>query len=372
MWETSVNERMKSFKMELGNSRWMLTILCLTFATLSSTLYMLGRETSGWPPLVLPPYKQTSAISSHFIPMTNSSQGKVTWKPSNFSFQPFMGRGSWAQGLKFHLPCNITYHFPCCSYHFPARKLHFQSGLTVHAMSEARATFLQKVQKKRVFLIGDSLMRQLFQSVADLLDVGPITTPYWVKQVQHDPGLFVREISNTSNQISVTNIHHYVLSSGYKGHTKKALSWELFQLVVRQGHIVVFNMGLHYTFCARKIFTETLRQVTEIFKAEVRKHPEKQIIFRSTLPQHFPGNDGYFAKSGQLEKCANRTTYKEHFTNQYLKDIAKFYRFKYMDSFPIYMDRWDLHNVKPGDCTHSCITTEITVPELALLNSLLH
>ncbi len=94
------------------------------------------------------------------------------------------------------------------------------------------------------------------------------------------------------------------------------------------------------------------------------------MILRSTLPQHFVGNDGYCSrgeKNTQSNGCANRTTHLEHLSNHYLKSTAEQYGFKYMDSFPFHMDRWDLH-YKQGDCTHTCTTAETTAPELALLN----
>ena len=56
-----------------------------------------------------------------------------------------------------------------------------------------------------------------------------------------------------------------------------------------------------------------------------------------------------------------------------MREVAKKYGFKYLDSVAIYADRWDLHypNHKPAaDCTHSCYTPETIIPELALLNEL--
>ncbi len=135
-------------------------------------------------------------------------------------------------------------------------------------------------------------------------------------------------------------------------------------------------MGLDYSFQPIKgEFVKILKQVADILKAEVTRNPDKQVILRSTLPQHFPGNDGYYEKQKKenhmYEQCDHTSTLKEHFSNKHLKNTAEQFGFKYMDSFPIYMDRWDLH-WKLGDCTHNCYTEETAVPELALLNRLLN
>ncbi len=193
----------------------------------------------------------------------------------------------------------------------------------------------------------------------------------------------IQTFTNTNWNFSSTNIYHFVMADTEVCEPLKqySLSWKMLQQYFDQSDIILFNMGLHNSFwrCPKQTTMNILNRVARILQSELTMNPQKQVIFRSTLPQHFPGNDGYYAaaqvpqyKQVGCQKLTT-TTRREHETNDLLKFVAEKYKFKYLDSFPIYMDRWDLH-WKPTssvDCTHSCITAEVTVPELALLNSIL-
>ncbi len=85
---------------------------------------------------------------------------------------------------------------------------------------------------------------------------------------------------------------------------------------------------------------------------------------------HGPDTTSLFKRACQQEAR------RDHFSNYHLKEIADKYGFKFLFSAPIYKERGDLHfpermEIKP-DCTHWCYTPELIVPELALLNKLLH
>ena len=148
--------------------------------------------------------------------------------------------------------------------------------------------------------------------------------------------------------------------------------------------------GLHYRNCTVTSFLETLYKVADILEEETRKHSEKSVIFRSTLPQHFYAGPnfppGYFIASRLFREnkdkyknigCWNHTFTKMHWTSFYLEKVSRLYGFGFLDSAPLYTDRWDLHiiktvnDVKEVDCTHYCYTPEHFVPEVALLNELL-
>ena len=132
--------------------------------------------------------------------------------------------------------------------------------------------------------------------------------------------------------------------------------------------------GIHASSCVPEFFLDLVVPVAEILKDELSRHPEKQVIFRSTLPQHFftPGQDHGFFTTDAVS-CGPTPKPRSHFTNFYMEQITKFYGFKFLDSTGIYKDRWDMHFplAESLDCSHWCYSPEIIVPEVALLNQLL-
>ncbi len=119
--------------------------------------------------------------------------------------------------------------------------------------------------------------------------------------------------------------------------------------------------------------------MSNILKEEVTANPEKQVLVRSTLPQHFYSimmgivPDGYYNASAKGTICWNTGKIKNHFTNFYLEQIAKNLGFNYVDSAPIFVERWDMHFPKKRavDCSHWCYSPEYIVPELAVFNTAL-
>ncbi len=134
--------------------------------------------------------------------------------------------------------------------------------------------------------------------------------------------------------------------------------------------------GLHFQPCTEDQLLRTAFQMANVIEEEVRLHPAKQVIIRNTLPQHFhyfgAVPHGYYDPTAQGSICW-KSNKKDHFTNYYTSQIADLYGFKFLNSAPVYMERWDLHfpKHKKSDCSHWCYTPEIYVPELSILNQLL-
>ena len=128
-------------------------------------------------------------------------------------------------------------------------------------------------------------------------------------------------------------------------------------------------------------FIDKLHQLAHILRKELASHPEKVVIFRSTLPQHFDGMellpDGYYTDGFTYKACMKETFSGAHWTNVYMEKISKEYGFKFLYSAPVYMDRYELHLEYDGgrktriDCTHFCYSPELVGPELTLLTQLL-
>ncbi len=280
----------------------------------------------------------------------------------------------WEPGLSFNHICKINAddRASCCSSVQHTKKMHIEIEGKTLSMDQTVKTFRRKIYNRRVLLFGDSLADQLFLSIWDLLETG-LFIP---EQVARVPFFKIfREVKQPAQNVHFQFVSFFVLKTSSNCTSTVMLEPRDLQSLIQDFDIIIYNFGLHYEFCSQWEFVTDMTQVADILKAETAKHPKKQVVVRSTLPQHFPGNNGYFvAPRTQFDiydSCANKTTEKEHRSNKALQNIAEQYGFKYMDSFPIYMERWDLH-WRSGDCTHNCYTAEITVPELALLNTLLN
>ena len=107
-----------------------------------------------------------------------------------------------------------------------------------------------------------------------------------------------------------------------------------------------------------------------------------QVLIRSTTPQHFrtPSGTGFYSeiwheKLSPETKCFLQVPHPIHHpSNHLLLQMARMFRFKFLDNFPLYYGRGDVHFHEPGvvhDCTHHCHTPEIIWPELVLLTQLI-
>ena len=59
-----------------------------------------------------------------------------------------------------------------------------------------------------------------------------------------------------------------------------------------------------------------------------------------------------------------------HPTNYFLKNMAKRFKFSFLDNFSLYYERGDWNRGKTSssvDCTHYCYTPELILPEMVLL-----
>ncbi len=279
----------------------------------------------------------------------------------------------WKPGLQFHHTCKKHKICPgrsCCETNKYYQELHLAPENL--SMNDTVETFKRKTYNKTLVFVGDSITNQLYVGFWDVLDLN-----------------FDHTSSKTHSKCTCNSCKGMQPSTGMK-----LVFWEFrkigtppcanlpdylcmphwkFQSIVSKSDIILLNMGLHYHFHPKQDYAATLTKLADILHRAKLADPEKQVIFRSTLPQHFLTKDGWYRGKGAFKgrECSSNTSHREHWTNQHLKNIAEHYRFKYMDSAPFYIDRWDLH-WNPQDCTHSCLTAEVTIPEMALLNSLLN
>lgn len=278
----------------------------------------------------------------------------------------------WKPGLQFHHTCNLYTSCSgrsCCEKNTNYQKLHLGSGNL--SMSATVQIFRRKIHNKTTVFMGDSLTSQLYMSFLDVLHLNFCQPTSHIRSKleclfcenkQHGTGM-----NFNLRGLCTLGTPHCATNQGLR-----CMTFKKFQSIVSKSEIVLLNVGLHYHFYPEEDYAAILVKLADILQVEVLKHPGKQVIIRSTLPQHFSTKDGWYRGRRNLKQkaCSNKTLHNEHWTNFYLKMTSDQYKFKYMDSAPFYTDRWDLH-ANPKDCTHSCLTAEITIPEMNLFNSLL-
>ncbi len=343
-------------KMEM-NGRYLLAgIIGITYIIFAVVRSLSNSLHSAQMHRVVPPFKQK--WYSEMLPsrMTNHSENKVAWE----------------SGLRYKHTCRVSNRGKarCCENNPNYEQLHLTPGGL--SFNETVKTFMRKIHSKIVVFVGDSLLFQLFWGFLDALDLQFVDTyPRRCRTcgcaLKHPCEGRKGDTALKFKIIVVWKIAHL---SCVKVKPERCVYFNEIGSILNTSDIVIFQIGIHYSFVPKVEYAMLLNELGKIAQAEMRNHPGKEVILRSTLPQHFLTHDGWFHKNKEKSKKCNKISYKEHWTNSYLKSTVAQFGFKYMDSAPFYVDKWDLH-ANPRDCTHSCLTAEVTIPEMALLNSLL-
>ena len=146
---------------------------------------------------------------------------------------------------------------------------------------------------------------------------------------------------------------------------------------IQKADVIIFNMGLHQRSMKGADMSAYFDSLGKLLYNQTR-NSSKQVIIRSTTSQHFISKNGdgfYLNRIKSRKKCANNLTNPSpHYTNYYLREMAKKYHFQYLDNFPILYGRGDLMvglTKDELDCTHYCYSPEIIWPELVLLTQLI-
>ena len=152
---------------------------------------------------------------------------------------------------------------------------------------------------------------------------------------------------------------------------------------IKSADIIIFNQGLHQSKYLSVKLNDFFHTMGEFLDQETR-NTSKQVIIRSTAPQQFVTKEGDTLNEHKMRSvhfCAspkNITHPIPHFTNHFLMQLARRYRFKFLNNYPLLYERGDLMNgyvIQGGreiiDCTHYCYSPEIIWPELVLLTELI-
>ena len=71
--------------------------------------------------------------------------------------------------------------------------------------------------------------------------------------------------------------------------------------------IIIINLGLHFNKCRVSEYRKSLKDVAKVLKQHITTHPNKEVLFRNTLPQHFRhSKDGYLQVFNKSEKCLTK------------------------------------------------------------------
>ncbi len=265
------------------------------------------------------------------------------------------------------------------------------SGMTMHYvfkdpkfnnLSKAdikRMTF-SKLKNKNLTIFGDSLQLQLFRYLVKVLDLTSNITKQHVNDALCGKLLSLQSIDHGQNGflkcLKFYNVWDPDLSTK-KIADRYFISTKTLLKFVEVGGIVIFNFGLHYKHWNLLDFHRIVSRVA-VQLGQMKKNGTT-ILFRNTLPQHFPtaSNTGiyshYTAKKGG--KCVKVTHPEKHPSDIIMEHYAKIHNISILNDYILFLDRWELHSVKNKhlhlDCTHFCYTPELAVPQLVLMNQLL-
>ena len=294
-----------------------------------------------------------------------SEPGKIEeWKPTNKPNKI----GEWKTGLRFKQTCRLPDSTNCCNR--TVKQLHFEFKNNDLNREDILDLLRTKISGKNITIFGDSLQGQLTKFMAEVLNMSERT-----------PRLhYFHRTRGLESSVNLRLVHFYeygthLCKEGLRT-GKLVLKKYVFLKALSQSDIMILNLGLHYSRCNTSTYRAALEEVAGLLREELTRHPHKQVIFRSTLPQHFSNgkrNGGYFRGFNKDRTCYGEN-YRQHWSNKYMKEVSKRYGFKFLDSFPIYADRWDLHfpdSPVKLDCTHFCFTPETIIPELTLLEQIL-
>ena len=275
--------------------------------------------------------------------------------------------GEWKTGLRYNQTCQLADSTLCCRR--TVRQLHFVFKDNSLNRDDVLDLFKTKMSRKIITIFGDSMQGYFFRYLVEILNMGEKITNKKYFGSNFEPK------SKVHLQLGYFYEYETYLCQKDRNTGKKVMRKNTLLKVISESDIIIFNLGLHYFYCNVSTYKAALEEVAGLLKEELTRNPYKQVVFRSTLPQHFymgTNIGGYSSGFNKSAKCFGEN-HVEHYTNKYMKEVSKRYGFKYLDSFPIYAARWDLHfpNNKRPDCTHFCYTAEIVIPELALLEQLL-
>jgi hypothetical protein len=260
--------------------------------------------------------------------------------------------------------------------------------------------------RRRVVLVGDSVMRQWFETLSCRLGMpanwfelrngmsGNTDPTNRLEKIMETSGIFIAPLNrppaglaNSSGySFASTEISPLDNTTDYCGFETKIeyVKYDVTRPVhnitnlwnaIMMPHglddanyerepLLIFNLGLHYTKSTRESYTKDLNRVLEACGDLNRIEPGKvRCLFRDTIPQHhvikppaerFPVdwqfNTNDLGKGcGPFDEFQNKVVFP-NFTDWYrMAESHGVPVIKIMDN-PIWIDAWNYHN----DCTHYC------------------
>ena len=276
--------------------------------------------------------------------------------------------GNWVHKKTPGFQCNLSHRYGCCTKKKEGNLSFVFQNKTIEDY-DVKISINEKFRNRNITILGDSLQRQLFFAISELFNIRHVT----------------QDLISYGKQIKTTLYQAKHLSNGWlrmlnfcfleslKGCPKRdcIVGVKEIKKYTKSSEIIIANLGLHYSTCPLQGYGEILYKFSKELKNNIAKNKNIQIVFRATLPQHFKNdkNNGFF--SGKKTECTNYSSGMEHPSNALIGYMAKQFGFKYLNSYHIYQDRFDLHTEQKGDCTHYCYTPELIIPELKLLDQLI-
>ena len=179
-------------------------------------------------------------------------------------------------------------------------------------------TFLQLLRNRRVVLVGDSIMSQIWESLVCTLykldDGRMIDTHVYTKFSEFLRGKNNPRLIPVPSKYEYDNPLHGLIQEGYmvirtynttlsyvsyKG-SKTTFNDVITSHRLSNRDIIIFNIGLHYSTQEKyKSIMEEKRDEIEMMK---KSHHVPLIFILQTTPQHFDGDNGYYRHPAQRHR----------------------------------------------------------------------
>lgn len=215
-----------------------------------------------------------------------------------------------------YLPWDQPWFWEACPSQTTLHSCHFHSNKTHADLLERRIwvtndplclefspfEFLEQLRDRRVIMVGDSLLTQLWQVLVCALHGSAEHRLYvnWAKMWR------CNEVTCPHDEAKHSNCHGGILrfpsanvtivnKKMYK-YSKEYFLGTLQRLKVSPRDIVLVNFGLHYN--DEKEYSTAIESMIN----DLQNHPEAprwNLGFLETTPQHYPASNGYFAQGEQ-------------------------------------------------------------------------
>ena len=214
--------------------------LMVGFSFTCISLFILIMNAYGGSGILFTLYDSTS--ERRFLALSNQTNNIQKLKESIYHGQQFVTHGKWMPGKRHKPTCDfVPKAYGICGKN--NRDIHFEFHDNRLNQIDAVADLKKILKKKKLLLIGDSLMTEFYFGLAELLKVKAADPKYRCR---------MNYTLHPENSGTLTHIRACLIL--LKGYEDFAASWDKLRIVPEENirrliaahDIIVFNQGIHY------------------------------------------------------------------------------------------------------------------------------